>query len=359
MKKKMMAMALAATMVCGMIAAPATASASDYDASGDPAVSLIFTSVSVTGDSHTDAMTAFAEKVEELSGGSVTCRTYSDGTLFSSENELDAVLNGDADLAYISFPTLATQEGLEWCAMIQSAYFWNSYEHMTSVMGGEIGEEIYEKISAAVNLTPLGNFYLGSRVVNTRNKEITCYDDMDGVLLRMPNSETWLNLGEAIGATPTGLSYSELYTALQTGTVDGQENPLPSDISAGFYEVATYFAITNHVVDCILPCINTDTWNSLTEAQQQAVAEAMEYAQEVNDTERIAAEEEAIDFLLEEGCTITYPDLDEFVEKAQEYYNNHPEQTELWDMDLYERIQAAGTETADDAAEAETEAVTE
>ena len=97
--------------------APATTSG-DYDASGDPAVTLRFTSVSVTGDSHTTAMDAFAEKVEELSGGSVTCKTYSDGTLFSADTEWDALTGGQADLAYISFPTLATQSGLEWCSMI-------------------------------------------------------------------------------------------------------------------------------------------------------------------------------------------------------------------------------------------------
>ena len=76
---------------------------------GDPAVELIFTSVSVSGDSHTEAMYEFADKVEELSGGSVTCKCYDNGSLFSSENEFDALLNGDADLAYISFPTIATQ----------------------------------------------------------------------------------------------------------------------------------------------------------------------------------------------------------------------------------------------------------
>ncbi len=307
----------------------------------DDPVELIFTSVSVTGDSHTTAMTAFAEKVEELSEGSVTCKVYSDGTLFSSENELDAVMNGDADLAYISFPTLATQEGLEWASMVGSAYFWSSYEHMSTTLNGEIGQEIFESVSENTNLTPLSAFYLGVRVVNTRAKEINSYADMEGLLLRMPNSETWLNLGSALGANPTPLSFSELYTALQTGTVDGQDNPLPTDVSAKFYEVAPYFAITNHVVDSILPCINSDTWNSLSEAQQTAVKDAMEYARTVNDDARIEEEAKDIAILEEEGCTITYPDLEEFKTNAQAYYEAHPEQTETWDMDLYNRIQEA------------------
>ncbi|MBQ1527456.1 MAG: TRAP transporter substrate-binding protein DctP, partial [Lachnospiraceae bacterium] len=223
-----------------------TAEGADAAAASDAPAELIFTSVSVTGDSHTTAMDAFAQKVEELSGGSVTCKTYADGTLFSADAEFDALSSGQADLAYISFPTLATQSGLEWCSMVGSAYFWSSYDHMTQTLNGDIGKnDIFPKIEEAVNAVPLGAFYLGSRVVNTRNKEINSYADMNGLLLRMPNSETWLNLGEALGANPTPLAFSELYTALQTGAIDGQDNPLPTDVSAKFYEVAPYVAITN------------------------------------------------------------------------------------------------------------------
>ncbi|MFV0467214.1 MAG: sialic acid TRAP transporter substrate-binding protein SiaP [Lachnospiraceae bacterium] len=364
MKKKVVSVVLSIAMVtlllagCGSSGGTSSESISDTtevgtaetsesevdktEISTDEPVELIFTSVSVSGDSHTEAMSAFAEKVEELSGGSVTCKIYSDGSLFSSENEFDAVLSGDADLAYISFPTLATQPGLEWCAMLQSGYFWSSYDHMTNILNGDIGiNKIRPTIEENLNLVPLSSFYLGARVVNTRDKEINSYDDMSGILLRMPNSETWLNLGEALGANPTPLSFSELYTALQTGAVDGQENPLPTDVSAKFYEVTSYIAITNHVIDSILPCINKDTWNAMTQDQQTAVTEAMEYARSVNDEKRLQEEEKDIAFLEGEGMTITYPDLTEFKENVQEYYKNNSDQTEAWDMDLYNEIQAA------------------
>ena len=152
--KKLLALILAAMMVLAGIAALAEdfevsqdysnieiTKNGDYDASGDPAAELMFTSVSVTGDSHTTAMSAFADAVKEFSGGSIECRTYADGTLFSSENEWDAISMGQADLAYISFPTLSTQPGLEWCAMVNSGYFWSSYEHMTTTLNDtEIGQ---------------------------------------------------------------------------------------------------------------------------------------------------------------------------------------------------------------------------
>lgn len=320
---------------------PTVVKTGEYDASGDPAVELIFTSVSVTGDSHTTAMTAFADAVKELSGGSVVCRTYADGTLFSSENELDALLSGQADLAYVSFPTLSTQAGLEWCAMVNSGYFWQSYEHMTETLNNsEVGEKVFAQISEYTNLIPLNAMYLGVRVINTRAHAVNSYDDMKGVLLRMPGSEAWQNLGSALGANPTPMSFSELYTALSTGAVDAQDNPLPTDISAKFYEVAPYIAMTNHVVDSIVPCINADRWNSMTDAQKQAVTDAMNYAKDVNDTLRIESENEAIAFLESQGCTVTYPDIADFSAHVHAYYDAHPEQTSVWDMDLYNVIQA-------------------
>ena len=366
MKKKLVAVLVSMTLTmvtlsgCGSTeAAPAASEAAESteevtetaveevteevteEVAAEESVELIFTSVSVTGDSHTTAMTAFADKVAELSNGSVTCKVYSDGSLFSSENEFDALLSGDADLAYISFPTLATQPGLEWTSMFASGYFWSSYDHMTGVLNGEIGKsEIRPAIEEVVNCIPLSSFYLGSRAVNTRDKEVNSYADMEGLLLRMPNSETWLNLGEALGANPTPLSFSELYTALQTGAVDGQENPLPTDVSAKFYEVTKYVAITNHVIDSILPCINKDTFNGMSEAQKKAVVDAMDYARQVNDDSRIAEEEKAIAVLEENGLTITYPDLAEFKEKVQGYYKEHADQTALWDMTMYDKIQA-------------------
>ena len=347
--KKILAILMAAVMLLAVasvgVAETTYEKSSDYDASGDAPFTLYFTSVSVTGDSHTTAMYAFKEAVEALSGGSLTCNVYADGTGSSSEGELDDLktgsMMGGMDIAYISFPTLSTQAGLEWMAMMNSGYFWADYEHMTNTLNNsEIGEQIFAEIQEKTGLVPMCAMYLGSRCINTRAKEINSYADMAGVMLRMPGSEAWQNLGRALGAEPTSIAFSELYTALSTGACDAQDNPLPSDISAKFYEVAPYIAITNHVVDSIIPCINGDTWNTLTEAQQAAVKDAMAYAKETNDTLRIESEASAIATLEGFGCTITYPDVAEFRANVQQYYADHPEQTATWNMDIYNAVQA-------------------
>ena len=348
--KKFLAILMAAVMLLAVVSVgvaeePTYAKSSEYDASGDAPFTLYFTSVSVTGDSHTTAMYAFKEAVEALSGGSVTCNVYADGTGSSSEGELDDLktgsMMGGMDIAYISFPTLSTQAGLEWMAMVNSGYFWANYEHMTNTLNdSEIGTQIFAEIQEKTGLVPMCAMYLGSRCINTRAKEINSYADMAGIMLRMPGSEAWQNLGRALGAEPTSIAFSELYTALSTGACDAQDNPLPSDISAKFYEVAPYIAITNHVVDSIVPCINGDTWATLTEAQQAAVTDAMAYAKEVNDTLRIESEASAIETLKGFGCTITYPDVAEFRANVQQYYADHPEQTATWNMEVYEAVQA-------------------
>ena len=301
-------------------------------------VEIIFTSVSIPGDSHTEAMYVFADKVKELTGGSVDVKVYDSATLFTQENEYDAVISGQADMAYISFPTLATQ--IPSFSMFGSGYFFSSYDHMTSVLNGDIAKENTWPKVKELGLQPLGSMYLGSRVVNTKDKMINSYADMDGVLLRMPGSESWLFLGEALGANPTPLSFSELYTALQTGAVGGQDNPLPTVESAKFYEVTKYLAITNHVIDSIMPCINIDKWNMLSAEQQDAVMEAAAFAIAFNDKERVARENNLVEFFEGEGMTVTYPDITEFRDNVQAAYAGNSAMTSTWDMDLYKKVQS-------------------
>ena len=306
--------------------------------SKDKTVELIFSSVSVSGDSHTEAMYVFADKVKEFSNGMIKVKVYDNGTLFTSENEFDALISGETDMAYISFPQIATQ--IPSFSMFGSGYFFSSYDHMTSVLNGDIAiKNIWPKIREVLKVEPLGSLYLGSRVINTRNRQINSYDDMKGLLLRMPNSEAWLFLGKALGANPTPLSFTELYTALQTGAVDGQDNPLPTIESAKFYEVTKYIAITNHVIDSIMPCINKAKWDSLTADQQKAIRKAMTYAIDFNDKARIDNEKNKVDFFKKQGLTVTYPDINDFRSHVQAAYKANTKMTSTWDMDLYKKVQ--------------------
>lgn len=306
----------------------------------EKAIDLKFTSVSVPGDTHTEAMEVFAQKVEELSEGSITVRVYHSGSLFSTENEFDALLNGDVDLAYLSNQTIATK--IDYFNMFASGYFFKDYDHMTTTLNGDIGKNIIRKdIEEELGIVPLSSFYLGSRQINTTKKPINSYEDMSGLLLRMPNSPAWLFLGKALGANPTPMSFNEVYTGLSTGAIDAQDNPLPTVQSAKFYEVTKYIAVTNHVIDSIYPSINKVTWDKMSEKQQQAMRDAMEFTRDFCDKTNLQKEADLLAFFEEQGLTITKPNLDEFREKVQAAYLDDSEQTEKWNMDLYEEVQAA------------------
>ncbi|MEG1604932.1 MAG: sialic acid TRAP transporter substrate-binding protein SiaP [Clostridia bacterium] len=303
-------------------------------------VKLVVSLTAVSTDTHAKAMMEFKKTVEELSAGNIQVEVYTDATLFSQEEEVVAVAGGDADMSLISASWLTT--GSPWIGMFSAGYVFKSYEHMTKVLNGEIGQEAFAKVGAEQGILPLGAWYLGSRQISlSQDKEIKTPADLAGINLRMPNSDAWLLLGRALGANPTPISFSELYLSLQTGVVDGQDNPLPSVESAKFYEVQKSITITNHLVDSVWPTINVDKWNSLTDAQKDIVLKGVEAGRKFCDETNLGREAELIDTFKAAGLSIYYADLDAFAEHVLDYYLNDPFSAS-WDLDLLEKVKALG-----------------
>lgn len=346
--KKTLAMLSASVMVAGMLAgcgssgstsAPAasgSASAAGSDA-GEP-VNLIFSIAAVPTDAHGAAQKVFKEKLEEISGGNMTVECYDSGTLYGQDTETDAVKNGDVDMIYSSASWLT--DGSPWVSMFTAGYVFQSYDHMTKVLNGDIGKEVFQKIADEQGILPLGAYYLGTRQISlSEDRAITTPDDLKGVNLRMPNSDAWVFLGKAMGANPTAIAFNDLYLALQTGTVDGQDNPLPTVQSAKFYEVQKSISLTNHLVDSVWPTMNVNTWNSLTDTQKGWVMEAIEAARQSCDDQNLKTESEVQDFLKEQGLSIYEADVATFADHVLETYLNDPI-SDSWDKDLLAEIQA-------------------
>lgn len=347
--KKSLALVLAVGMMAGALAgcgssgssssaaASGSASASgSAEASGDP-VNLIFSITAVPTDAHGQAQQVFKEKVEELSGGNITVECYDSGTLYGQDTETDALKNGDVDMIYSSASWLT--DGSPWVSMFTAGYMFQSYDHMTSVLNGEIGKQVFQKIADEQGILPLAAYYLGTRQISlSQDKTINTPDDLKGVNLRMPNSDAWVFLGTAMGANPTAIGFNDLYLALQTGTVDGQDNPLPTVINAKFYEVQKSISLTNHLVDSVWPTINLDKWNSMTEQQQAWVMEAIDAARETCDSTNLNTESEAVDFLKEQGLSVYEADVPAFADTVLNAYLNDSV-SESWDMDLYQQVQ--------------------
>ena len=350
--KKLIAMLLALVMLlalcaCGQTAAPAEQSTAapaenptaepveePTDDVGEP-VNLIFSIAAVPTDAHGAAQKVFKESI---SGGNMTVECYDSGTLYGQDTEHDALKNGDVDMIYSSASWLT--DGSPWVSMFTAGYVFQSYDHMTKVLNGDIGKEMFQKIADEQGILPLGAYYLGTREISlSQDKAIKTPDDLKGINLRMPNSDAWVFLGKAMGANPTAIGFNDLYLALQTGTVDGQDNPLPSVESAKFYEVQKSITMTNHLVDSVWPTINLNTWNKLTDTQKGWVMEAVEAGREACDSQNLKTESEVQDFLKEQGLTIYEADVAAFADHVLDAYLNDPI-SDSWDKDLLEQIKA-------------------
>ena len=201
---------------------------------------------------------------------------------------------------------------------------------------------MFQKISDEQGCLPLGAWYLGSRDVSlSEDRPVTTPEDLNGVNLRMPNSDAWLFLGKALGANPTPMSFSELYLALQTGAVDGQDNPLSSVESAKFYEVQKSITLTKHVVDSVWPMINTALWESLTDEQKDIIMQGVEAGREFCDSTNLQKEEDLVSFFEEQGLSIYEADIPAFQEHVLNCYLEDPI-SDSWDMDMYDQIMELG-----------------
>ena len=373
--KKLIAMLLALVMLlalcaCGQTAAPAEQSTAapaenptaepveePTDDVGEP-VNLIFSIAAVPTDAHGAAQKVFKETLESISGGNMTVECYDSGTLYGQDTEHDALKNGDVDMIYSSASWLT--DGSPWISMFTAGYVFQSYDHMTKVLNGDIGKDMFQKVAEEQGILPLGAFYLGTRQISlSQDKQIKTPEDLKGINLRMPNSDAWVFLGKAMGANPTAVGFndsivsfyekcgalpamisgSEVLNALQTGTVDGQDNPLPTVKSAKFYEVQKSISLTNHLVDSVWPTINLNTWNKLTDTQKGWVMEAVEAARVACDEQNIKTESEVQDFLREQGLTIYEADVAAFADHVLETYLADPI-SDTWDKDLLAQIQA-------------------
>jgi tripartite ATP-independent transporter DctP family solute receptor len=342
--KKSLLIVLSVILALSLVACSTNTGATPAPAPTTPEekpVTLVYSVNAVPGDAHYEAMMKFKEVVEAKSNGSIKVDTYHSGSLFKQDQELAAVKSGQADIVYMSASWLS--EGSPWISMFSAGYMFKSYDHMTKTLNGEIGKEVFETVVKEQGIRPLSAFYLGTRQINlVKDKEVKVPSDLNGVNLRMPNSEAWLFLGKALGANPTPIAFSELYMALQTGTVDGQDNPLPTVKSAKFYEVTKSITITNHLVDSVWPTINEAKWQSLSENQKAVVLESFEEARALCDKLNIDREAELIEFFKGEGLKVYNADINAFSEEVLAKYLADKNLTATWNMDLFNKVQELG-----------------
>ncbi len=275
-------------------------------------VTLQFSTQSVPDDHHTKAAYEFERLVEEASDGSIQVEVFDSGSLFDQNAEQTALLRGDIAMAYTSSQWLS--ERVPAASIVGVPYMITDVDHLYAVMDSQVGQDIFAAAVEEAGVRPLTSLYLGTRQLNLTDKvgKVMTPADLEGVKLRVPDSPSWIAMGEALGANPTPVAFGELYLALQTGTVDGQDNPLPTDYNAKFYEVTDQIVLTGHLVNDVWPTINEEIWQSLSEEQQAMITEAWLGARDYATDIALQSEAELVSFFEGEGLDVYEPDREAF-----------------------------------------------
>ncbi|HYG85579.1 MAG TPA: sialic acid TRAP transporter substrate-binding protein SiaP [Azospirillum sp.] len=276
---------------------------------------LRFSAVFSEQDIRAEMMKRFAEEVKK----DFTIQPYLGGTLFKQGTELVAMQRGNLEMSNIAPQDISNQ--IPAWSIVTSAYLFRDADHLKKVFASDVGQQLRKLASDQLGIHILGPTYYGSRQVGLRvAKKIGTPADMAGIKLRMPGGEAWQFLGEAIGANPTPMAYAEVYTGLQTGAIDGQDNPLPNVQNMKFYEVMKQIALTSHLVAFDLLAVSNKVWNAMPPQQQAAFQAAADRAIEWSTQQHVKREDELAAFFKAQGLDVYTPDVKAFREHAQKKY---------------------------------------
>jgi TRAP-type C4-dicarboxylate transport system substrate-binding protein len=242
------------------------------------------------------------------------------------------------NLEMSTMTTFEVAQQIPQLGLFNRGYLFKDYPHMRRVFDGPIGDEYRAIVSDKMGIEILATHYLGTRQVSLRTKRnVTTPADLAGVKLRMPAGPEWLVLGRALGVSPVPLGMPEVYLALKTGTVDGQENPLSIFSAAKFYEVSEQVVLTSHMIQPVFFAFAKPAWDKLSKAHQDALRIAARKAAKTGDDARLADESGIIEALKGRGLSVDKIDLTPFREAADKAYAG-ADVAKGWDMALLKRV---------------------
>lgn len=283
-----------------------------------------------------DIRARMMQRLTEAVAADFALELHYGGTLFSQGTELVALQRGNLEMGNIAPQDIANQ--IPAWSILTSAYLFRDAGHLMAFFASDAGAEMKKMAEDQLGIHILGPTFFGTRHVGLRpDRKINTPADMAGVRLRMPPGEAWQFLGEALGANPTAMAYAEVYTGLQTGAIDGQDNPLPNVENMKFYEVMSQIALTSHLVAFDLLTISSVAWNAMSAEQQVAFQAAADEAMAWSAEQHQAREAELAEFFRAQGVDVYEPDVAAFRAHAQERYLASPLSAD-WPAGMLDRI---------------------
>ena len=264
--------------------------------------------------------------------------TFYGGTLFKQGTELVALQRDNLEMGNIAPQDISKQ--LPAWSILTSAYLFRDANHLNAFFAGDLGAQMKKMVEDKLKVKILGPTFFGTRQVGLKpKKKIATPADLAGIKLRMPPGDAWQLLGRSLGANPTPMAYAEVYTGLQTGAIDGQDNPLPNVQNMKFYEVMSQIVLTSHLVGFDLLSVNLKTWNAMSPARQKSFQAAADKAIGWSAAEHLKREAELAAEFKKQGLEVYAPDVSAFRAHAQKIYLASDEAKD-WPKGMLDKINA-------------------
>ena len=320
-----------------VVAAAAAASLTAFAGSSfaQEKVKLRLSSPSSATDQRAVALTSvFAPAVADFA----TFEPHWNAALFKQGTELEAISRGNLEMSIASAQELA--EFFPEFSIFSAGYLHKDAAHQKRVFESDLFQPFKKMVEDKLGVKLLTVMYLGRRQLNLRtDKKINTPEDLAGIKLRMPGSDAWMFLGRALGANPTPMAFTEVYTGLQTGAIDGQDNPLPTNRDAKFFEVTKQIVLTSHLVDLNYLTISKKVFDKLSPANQARLQKAADDAAESGRQKQLKLEDELVQFFKDKGLQVYTPNVDAFRARVQKAYLES-DLSKSWPKGLVEKINA-------------------
>jgi TRAP-type transport system periplasmic protein len=295
---------------------------------------LRFAAVFSESDIRAEMMKMFAKEVE----ADHKLELHLNSTLFRQGTELVALQRDNLEMGNIAPQDIAKQVPA-W-SLLTAAYLFRDANHLNQFFASESGTQMKKMVEDQVKVKILGPTFFGTRHVGLKTKKkINTPADLAGVKLRMPPGDAWQLLGKSLGANPTPMAYAETYTGLQTGAIDGQDNPLPNVQNMKFYEVMSQIVLTSHLVGFDLLTVNMKTWNAMNPAKQRAFQAAADKAIAWSTAQHQKREAELAEGFKKGGLEVYAPNIPAFRDYAQKVYLASDE-AKSWPAGMLDKINA-------------------
>ena len=306
-------------------------------AAAQDAVTLLYSDTVAENDIRSELLrTEFAACL----GDGFEVEAHHGATLYEQGTELTAMQRGNLDMANLAIFDFYNQ--VPSTSILGTPFLFRDYKHMRAVYDGDVLDEMLAEIEETAGVKILAFPYIGARHIGyVGDSEYMTPEDLAGVQLRMPPGEGWQFVGEAMGATPVPIPFTEVYTALQTGQIDGQDNGFPAVDSMKFDEVLTHIGKTGHLIAANEFTISLDKWNALTAEQQGELQRCADNFEAALDEVTLELEADLEAEMIEQGLNVYQPDNQAFQDHVLEVYRNSQYAAD-WPEGLLDRIVAVG-----------------